>query len=528
LRDIWKKIKRFFFLRPYGGNLLSPSANVWLIGVFLLISMMAIIEGLVWGSLTNYVFSQTLRAEILIPLSLFVGLFVFSVVWLIDMSFVTLDITESPTDENQTKKKSNWKRYIIPGLVRIILVCFSLVITMPELTKLTNSSDINEYITNENKRVRSELRDSLSTEFLHRIQQLDSMIVNSDNKLYEEISGVGPNGLSGDGPAANSLREIRKKQVESKSQVQAKHLSFLDDFDNLSQAQIELKYGALFKEISTSEINNASRHLSKNESYQSNERVSMAFLLSVFAAIILFKLFQPRSIRIYFNEQLQDLYNAYRDGHLADQFFSGLRREERESGRPVTPFRFEEFWRDVYHKRWIDFKKKLNEDQKSNILNEKLSSIDFQVNQLRKELPSSQALRDEQFNVYQEKDAKKNELESQIEDHKEAINDCNNEINQIENARKNAQLRPEDYAHLSVRESELKKKKEHSRSVLSKHKLKYEIVLKEVVKAESDYSILKEMTDAILSNLEELIDLKKRLRSDFARGFEELIDDLIS
>jgi hypothetical protein len=75
------------------------------------------------------------------------------------------------------------------------------------------------------------------------------------------------------------------------------------------------------------------------------ERAGQAFLGFLFVALVLLKLFEPRSVKVYFSEWLQDLYRQYQGG----LFDPHLDFAERSIGSaPMTPLRFEDWCLNTY------------------------------------------------------------------------------------------------------------------------------------------------------------------------------------
>ena len=117
-----KKVKKrgwskFLTLNPYGDNLRSPQTSFWFSCVGIVIFLMAFSEGFVWGNLFNFYLSEALSPIIRIPLCLGIGIVVFSILWLIDATFVLLDRSEQPPLEPSIgwsqKMKAFIKEYIL-------------------------------------------------------------------------------------------------------------------------------------------------------------------------------------------------------------------------------------------------------------------------------------------------------------------------------------------------------------------------------------------------------------------------------
>ena len=84
-----------------------------------------------------------------------------------------------------------------------------------------------------------------------------------------------------------------------------------------------------------------------------------SFLTFLFLGLVILKLFQPRSVGIYFSEQLQSLYTDYSQGKF-DEYLDA--HDGARSGTPMTPQRFEEWcltsYRDV---RLLDEQRRASE-----------------------------------------------------------------------------------------------------------------------------------------------------------------------
>jgi hypothetical protein len=158
--------KRYINLNPYGKNLKTPQAVFWFIGVGVIITLIAFSEGFIWGNLFNFYFKDSLTLLIRVPLCLGIGLIVFCLLWIIDTSFVLLDTTISPNEEEIKWYKSPERYKVLGGFfTRVLLVAISLYTTIPAITKLSVSSDIDKYITDYNLGVRAHLADSITVQF---------------------------------------------------------------------------------------------------------------------------------------------------------------------------------------------------------------------------------------------------------------------------------------------------------------------------------------------------------------------------
>jgi len=68
-------------------------------------------------------------------------------------------------------------------------------------------------------------------------------------------------------------------------------------------------------------------------------------LLFLFLGLLILKFFQPRSISLYFNEQMQSLYGLYLKGTFDDHLD---KIEQSKSEKPMDPLRFEDWCLNTY------------------------------------------------------------------------------------------------------------------------------------------------------------------------------------
>ena len=88
------------------------------------------------------------------------------------------------------------------------------------------------------------------------------------------------------------------------------------------------------------------RELRKRPEHQQTELAIKAFLAFIFAGLLLLKLFEPYSVRLYFSEVLQQEYERYRAGAF-DEVLPPVERSTTE-GSPMSPQRLYGFLANVW------------------------------------------------------------------------------------------------------------------------------------------------------------------------------------
>ncbi len=84
---------------------------------------------------------------------------------------------------------------------------------------------------------------------------------------------------------------------------------------------------------------------SDNQQYKTLELLARVFLSFLFIGLVGLKFFQPRSVGIYLNEHLQDMYLRYVSGGLDDSIEE---IEHADGASPMTPFRFQDWVYTTY------------------------------------------------------------------------------------------------------------------------------------------------------------------------------------
>ena len=269
--------------------------------------------------------------------------FTFITVCLIDASLMTLDRWSLTNDHRLTgEAPPDWTtrmRDLLSISTRIALVALSMYITAPFLAQLMFKSDIERSLHDERMELRAGARQSLLAPIDARLASLDTHLDQRRSALDSEVAGGGRSGRYGDGPAARQLRATAESLDRERTKLTTERARVTAEFDTMSDQALAERYKLALPGDSFQE---RSRTLAKirNETYLVTERAVQAFLAFLFAALLLLKLFEPRSVSIYFSERLQALYRQY----LGGLFDAQIEPAERSAGRaPMTPVRFEDW-----------------------------------------------------------------------------------------------------------------------------------------------------------------------------------------
>ena len=330
---------RYPSLRPYGDSLLTPAGAFWIFAVRLAVVLMASAEAFGWSYAAFYMALGDLRWAA--GAAAFV--FTFITVCLIDASLMTLDRWALTNDHRLTGEpppdRATRVRDLLSISTRIALVALSMYITAPFLAQLMFKSDIERSLHDERVEIRGSARQSLLAPIDARLESLNANLDRRRPALDAEVAGGGRSGRYGDGPAARQLRATVASLERERAGLTAERARVAAEFDAMSDEAVAERYKLALPGDSFQE---RSRVLAKsrNETYLVTERAVQAFLAFLFAALLLLKLFEPRSVSIYFSERLQALYRQY----LGGLFDAQIEPAERSGGSaPMTPLRFEDW-----------------------------------------------------------------------------------------------------------------------------------------------------------------------------------------
>ena len=330
-----------FSLRPHGDQLCAPTAKFWIFCARVLIVIMAIAEAVSWG----YVGSLFGTGVTSVLTGLAAALSLFFVIWLVDATFVTMDTSRAHyqrllSTEDKQAGVIEQRKFMAGLFIRAGIVVVSLWITAPFLAQLVFRRDVVDMIATRNRTAISSTREALATKYEQQLQPLDAALNEAQDAGILEASGQGPSGRYGRGAAVIAI-EQRVENLKARITATSRERdSVLFAFDQAGASVLSTRFGVPILEDglrSRSEVLDA---MLQNPDYSGAQVALSVFLSFLFLGLLILKLFQPRSVAIYYSEQLQGLYTDYRQGKF-DEHLDPLDRAR--TGAQMTPQRFEEW-----------------------------------------------------------------------------------------------------------------------------------------------------------------------------------------
>src|SRR5688572_29572561 len=350
-----------FSLRPHGDQLCGPTARFWIFCARILIVIMAVAEAVSWGyvgSLFGTGFSSLLTG-------MAAAMSLFFVIWLVDATFVTLDTSRAyyqrTLSPQASQDFSSERRKFIAGLfIRGAIVVVSLWITAPFLAQLVFRRDVVETITTRNRAAIAAARGALTTKYEQQLQPLDSALDRAQSAGIQEASGQGPSGRYGRGAAVIAIEQRISDLQRRIATTSTERDSVLVAFDRAPAAVLASRFGVPLLDDGLRSRSEVLDIMMDNPDY-SGAKVALAVFLSfLFLGLLILKLFQPRSVAIYYSEQLQSLYTDYSQGKFDEHLDP---HDRARVGAPMTPQRFEEWALQSYrHVRGEDERRRRTEE----------------------------------------------------------------------------------------------------------------------------------------------------------------------
>lgn len=340
-------------LKPYGNNLLEPGAAFWISMARLIVLLTAVCEGLSWGYL-----GQFLAAG---PYSYAAGVatftIVFLLVWAVDATLLTLDTGRTYYHRQlYAEPERVWPQITVAAgfSARLGIATLSLVITAPFLANMVFDADIRKEIAAESAAVLNSARVRIEEKVvverekgLAESASVAERLAAKQADRSREVAGRGQSKRFGEGPVAKSIQQ-EIDTMTARLELLSRQLGQMDhELREFDQAVEERNYEklserwlVLLPENSIVKRGEVLKRIVATPTYTDADLAIKSFLGFLLGALVLMKVSQPHSIRIYYSEALQSEWKRY----LAGTIDPWLSHADRSTRKPVamTAFRFED------------------------------------------------------------------------------------------------------------------------------------------------------------------------------------------
>lgn len=336
-------LRKLFTLKPYGNNLLDGVAETWMVLAALNILSIAFCDAVAWAYF-GYTTATGTAAYVSAAVA---GLVVLMLVGSVDAMFVMHDRSRRRTDEKEEEPadgsvwqrlRRNVRRDHVAVVARIILVILTFTVTAPFLTQLFFARDIEANIKRRNVQTVASKRQEVATNFDRRIDGARTLLTARHRDLEREIAGTGASGRYGKGPTSDAIgRDIQALQTQIAALESAKSVE-LQTFDGATPDVLANRYGVDLVRQGPDTRARVLAEMETSPSFRTTRRNIKAFLVFMFLGLVCLKLFQPESVRIYYDARLQAAYARM----LAGAFSHRL--DPREQPGLMNPIRFADWF----------------------------------------------------------------------------------------------------------------------------------------------------------------------------------------
>lgn len=332
---------------PYGRNLLRPTASVWIFFMSILAVSIAIIEAMVWGLTSSIILPDELQYA-----TLFIGILVGIFVWIFDASLITLDTSKPIFNPKNNSNKSFMAKFFsavfskklgLGILARLAVLSISLYFTAPMLGQLFLEKEITRRMDAVNNSKISELVISTETQYNEKIDKLESQKEVLQADLRSEISGKS-GARYGYGPVAKEIDRQILDTTENLERLKKEKNEALLKITSATPEEIAKARGLTLDQDNYETRNRIQQTIHEETGGKvKSEELAKIFLILVFSVMVILKIFQGKSVEVYYNDQLQELYEKYLTGY----FNPLLEKKEWPDGEtPMAPYRFHDW---IYH-----------------------------------------------------------------------------------------------------------------------------------------------------------------------------------
>jgi hypothetical protein len=181
------RLRDYLLLRPYGRELLTPAAAAWINSAWVIILLMASLEGFVWGAI-GFSLAPAATPWLGPPIGLFLFALMFAVIWIVDASLI---MSEKPHQRGHGRRRSApLMRWLLGLLVRVAIVAISLYVTAPFVEKLIRADDIEAWHQAQIERYFEQRAQRVREQVSARLGQLETGLQARITGLERQIEGI--------------------------------------------------------------------------------------------------------------------------------------------------------------------------------------------------------------------------------------------------------------------------------------------------------------------------------------------------
>lgn len=399
--NLWQKIKFFITLRQSGNNLLTNGAKGYLVAMSVIMTLVAMAEGVAWG----YFGTAFIPANPVVA-ALVTGTFVFLLIWFFDRMLLTSDFIEHEhrlrlngnveTADDKAKSDKAARHLKVFFAIRLFIALLSLWIAAPYVTQLVFNADIinkqQEYF----QQAVNKVKQNYQAEQQATLTALATKIDQTNQKLQTEISG-GKNSLSGlygRGASAiaieqelNSLKQ-QYQQINTESKVHVQRIEQAlktSNYQELAALDIRVdKDSPIMRRRAIADIEQQ-----YPDEFAQVERTVQGLLFILAVILLGMKLMQFNTTKLYFSSNLQSKWNQYCLGKYDSLLQESERRHVLLNSHDALPEEFEQMMITVSTQKLLQ--DQINTTQRARAEAEQAIALAEQQSEIEKQTLKTQA-----------------------------------------------------------------------------------------------------------------------------------------
>lgn len=317
---MFKQIWYFLTFKIYQDKLLTAGGASYLTVISVIVFLAALSEGFAWGH-----FGSTFTPDNPYLGGVVLGSFIFMLFWFFDKKMVTQDMMaeeHAKTLDGEDYVPNFWKKCIpyFVFMARLAIVITSLYFTAPFLTQLVFKTDIENEMAIQYQNNINQAKDETLGKIERKINEQQTHIQTLHDKLQNEIAGK-KGSKYGKGPVAQS---IQQEIDEANTHLDELKTNFDNDKLKLETAianndeQTLKSFGILMVKDSPIFRENAINKFKQEPAFKNTQYAVDGFLILVGVILILSKLLQPKSLKMYYSSRLQEAWSSYVKGNYDD------------------------------------------------------------------------------------------------------------------------------------------------------------------------------------------------------------------
>jgi hypothetical protein len=360
-------IYRWLTLKPYGNTLCAPAARIWIFVARVAVLIMACSEAAAWAYISYWLGTEATRVTVTSSITIAV----FLLIVIVDTLFLTFDLragnyekltggeSHDSTPSAEESQIRRWGLTFVRGLlwiwktpfpgflVRLAIVFGSLYVSSPYLSQAVAAKDIAARIERQWEDRKTAKRNEISASYDRRIKALTDAADQLRKESVAESAGAGRSGRRGRGPAVATIEKRLEENEADVDFLTTGKAADLKKFAESSDADLSREYGISPPAGGLQQRSAVMEELRLSPGYNDSQLPIRAYLVGIFLTILLLKLFQPKTVGIYYSERLQSMYEDYKRG----DFDRSMAPASKKAGGDVQPLQFEDWYTRTYAAR---------------------------------------------------------------------------------------------------------------------------------------------------------------------------------